>query len=317
MNPRKKLAGIDKINMLSIIIVSWNVRDRLKENLTALFKSEGDVSFEVFVVDNNSQDKTTEMVKKEFPQVKLIANAENFGFAKANNQAIKQAQGEFILLLNPDMRVFPDTLAKMAKWMRENGQADVAGCHLIDEQGNTIKHVRRFPTIWDQMAIVLKLPHLFPKILNKYLRVDFDYTKSAKVDSVRGGFFMFRLRPSYAKALACEQGYGGQVRRGIELPLLDERYFVWFEEVDFCRQVCKNGREVWYTPAAECIDYVGQSFKQLPRGLAQSYFKESMLKYFRKWQPNWQYWLLKIIWPLGIILVLTGEKFRRKSKVRT
>lgn len=282
---------------LSIIIVSWNVREKLKENLTALFESKGEVNFEVFVVDNNSYDGTAEMVKSEFQQVKLIANTDNLGFAKANNQAIKQSQGEFILLLNPDMRVFPDTLYKMIKWMQENKQASVAGCHLVDEQGNTIKHVRRFPTIWDQVAIVLKLPHLFPRILNKYLRVDFDYAKQAKVDSVRGGFFMIRCVA--------------------EAPLLDERYFVWFEEVDFCRQVYKNGGEVWYAPAAECVDYVGQSFKQLPRGKAQNYFRDSMLKYFKKWQPSRQYCILKLIWPLGIFLVLLGEKIKYKSKGRT
>lgn len=298
---------------LSIIIVSWNVREKLRENLLALFKSEGDVSFEIFVVDNNSHDGTTEMIKNEFSfnGVKLIANAENLGFAKANNQAIKQARREFILLLNPDMRVLPDTLSNMVKWMRENKQASVAGCHLIDESGNTIKHVRKFPTVWDQLAIVLKLPHIFPNVLDKYLRVDFDYSKDAKVDSVRGGFFM--------------------VRKTFPAPLLDERYFLWFEEVDFCRQVYKKEArlrpakcgtaarqgEVWYTPAAECVDYVGQSFKQLPRGKAQKYFRDSMLKYFKKWHPAWQYQLLKLVWPIGMFITWLGEKTHLKSKANT
>ncbi|MDP3043543.1 MAG: glycosyltransferase family 2 protein [bacterium] len=285
---------------LSIIIVSWNVKEKLRENLLALFKSEGDVSFEIFVVDNNSHDGTAEMVKNEFSfnGVKLIANAENLGFAKANNQAIKQARGEFILLLNPDMRVvLPDTLSNMVKWMRENKQASVAGCRLTDEQGNAIKHVRKFPTIWDQLAIVLKLPHIFSGVLDKYLRVDFNYDKAAKVDSVRGGFFMF-CNTSPAR-------------------LLDERYFLWFEEVDFCRQVKENGGEVWYTPAAECVDYVGQSFKQLPRGKTQKYFRDSMLKYFKKWHPAWQYRLLKAIWPIGMLITRAGEKTHLKSKAKT
>ncbi|MBU4454903.1 glycosyltransferase family 2 protein [Patescibacteria group bacterium] len=293
---------------LSIIIVSWNVKEKLRENLLALFKSEGDVSFEIFVADNNSQDGTAEMVKNEFSfnGVKLIANAENLGFAKANNQAIKQARGEFILLLNPDMRVvLPDTLSNMVKWMRENKQASVAGCRLIDEQGNTIKHVRKFPTVWDQLAIVLKLPHIFPNVLDKYLRVDFDYSKDAKVDSVRGGFFMLRRtspRPS--------------PREG-EGELLDERYFLWFEEVDFCRQVYEKKGEVWHTPAAECVDYVGQSFKQLPRGKTQKYFRDSMLKYFKKWHPAWQYRLLKLVWPIGMLITRLGEKTHLKSKANT
>ncbi len=303
---------------LSIIIVSWNVKEKLRENLKAIFKSARtrNFAFEVFVVDNNSTDNTVEMVKKEFPQVhpvksdnvgakqfngvKLIANKENLGFAKANNQAIKQARGDFILLLNPDMRVMPDTLEKIIKWMRENKQASVAGCHLIDEQGKTIKHIRRFPTVWNQLAIVLKLPHIFPNILNKYLRNNFDYSKPAKVDSIRGGFFMIR-----------------NVGTGHALFLLDEQYFLWFEEVDFCKQVKQAGGEVWYAPDAKCIDYVGQSFKQLSRGKTQKYFRDSMLKYFKKWHPAWEYSVLRMAWPVGMFLAWIGERVKFKSIAKT
>ena len=284
---------------LSIIIVSWNVKDRLRENLKSLWQSEGGLNFEVFVVDNNSADGSVEMVKKEFPQVKLISNQENLGFAKANNQAIRKAQGDFILLLNPDMKVMSDTLSNMINWMRKNKQVRVAGCHLIDERGKTIRQVRQFPTIWDQLAIVLKIPHIFPAVLNKYLRVDFDYSQPAKVDSIRGGFMMINV---------------GAIH---ELPLLDEQYFLWFEEVDFCRRVYKAGREVWYTPAAKCVDYVGQSFEQVPRLKTQRYFRDSQLAYFEKWHSVWQYWLLKLAWPLGLFIAWLGDKLNLKSEAKT
>ncbi len=284
---------------ISIIIVSWNVKDKLRENLKAIFNSKINFKFEVFVVDNSSQDGSTEMVKNEFPKVKLIANSKNLGFAGANNQAIKMAQGEFVLLLNPDMKVFPDTLPSMLSWMKKNQQAGVAGCCLFDRFNDIVKHVRRFPTILNQAAIVLKLPHLFPGILNYYLFTDFDYSRAAKVDSVRGSFFMFR-------------------RKIIEkVGLLDERYFLWFEEVDFCRRVKKAGLEVWYTPTAKCIDYVGQSFKQIPLGKTQKYFRNSMLLYFKKWRPYWQYLVLKIIWPLGIIIAKIGGRINIKSQAET
>lgn len=284
---------------ISIIIVSWKVKDRLKENLAALFASSREISFEVFVVDNDSGDGTAEMVKAEFPEVRLIANDENLGFASANNQAIRQARGEFVLLLNPDMRIRPDTLRNMVDWMRANPQASVAGCHLVRETGETIRQIRRFPTVWDQLAIVLKLPHLLPKILDRYIVADFDYAKPVKVDSIRGGFFMMR-RETLEK-----------------VGLLDERFFLWFEEVDYCRRIKEAGGEVWYTPAAECLDYVGQSFRQVRRSAAQKYFRDSMLKYFRKWQPAWQYWLLKLAWPIGILLALILEKAGVTSRART
>lgn len=300
---------------LSIIIVSWNVREKLKENLKAIFKAsphhslclpdrqdsqgEGSIDFEVFVVDNNSSDGSAEMVKSEFSDVKLITNQENFGFAKANNQAIKKAQGNFILLLNPDMKVFPDTLVNMINWMRENKQASVAGCCLVDEAGNTIKHVRKFPRLSDQFAIALKLPHLFSGVLNDYLRADFDYGQPAKVDSIRGGFFMIK-------------------RETIEkIGLLDERFFLWFEEVDYCKRVKNSGGQVWYTPTVKCVDYIGQSFLQVKRGTTQIYFCDSMLKYFKKWHPSWQRCVLKLVWPVGMLLTYLGDFLKLKTKTRT
>ncbi|MCK5510020.1 glycosyltransferase family 2 protein [Candidatus Parcubacteria bacterium] len=283
---------------LSIIIVSWNVAGKLKGNLKAIYSSDLDKSdFEVFVVDNNSHDNTIDIVKKEFPQVKLIANSENLGFAKANNQAIKQAKGEYILLLNPDTRVKENTFTNLLKWMDENPQARVAGCKLINETGEIIKYVRCFPKIWDQLAIVLKLPHIFPGILNKYLRNDFDYEKSAKVDSIRGGFFLVRNNTPQLK--------------------LDERYFLWFEEVDFCRQIKNAGEEVWYTPVAECVDYVGQSFKQVSIAKKQKYFRDSQLKYFKKWHPAWQCYLLKITWVFGMFVSFVLGKMNFKSRAKT
>jgi GT2 family glycosyltransferase len=284
---------------LSIITVSWKVKDKLRENLTELFKSAVDFEYEVFVVDNDSDDTTVEMVKNEFPQVKLMVNNENLGFAKANNQAIKLSQGEYILLLNPDMRTFPDTLAKMVDWMEKNEQAWVAGCHLVDEKDQTILHVRNFPTLWDQLAVVLKLPHLFPGIINEYLRTDFDYGKEAQVDSIRGGFFMIR-------------------RNAIEkIRLLDERYFIWFEEVDYCRRVKSGGGEVWYTPAAKCVDYVGASFAQIKTIKKQRMFRRSMLQYFRKWHTLPEYLILLIAWAMGIALAVMLDMLKVKNKAQT
>lgn len=276
---------------LSIVIVSYNVREKLQKNLESIYNSLGDFSFEVFVVDNNSIDNSAEMVEEFFPQVHLIKNDKNLGFSVANNMAIKKASGNFILLLNPDMRLFPETLYNSLAFAQQNSQAVVSSCLLVDSNNKTIKHIRRFPKIFDQLAVILKLPHIFPKILKSYLYLDFDYNLSQKVDSVRGSFFMIN-KESYAKL------------SGQEKPLLDERYFVWFEEVDFCRQVYKMGGEVWYNPNTFCLDYVGQSFSLLKRGRAQKYFCDSMLKYFQKWHANWQYQTLKFFWPLGKFLTL-------------
>lgn len=283
---------------LSIIIVSWNVREKLKDNLRSIFANKF-VDFEVIVVDNNSHDKTPEMVKKFYPQVKLNANKENLGFAKACNQGVRQASGQYLLLLNPDMKVFDDTFSNMISWMNHHEKAWVAGCKLIDENSKIITNVRRFPTIFDQLAIIFKIPHLLDGVLNKYLRLDFDYSKSSPVDSIRGGFFL--MRSNTIKKIGP----------------LDERYFLWFEEVDYCKRVKSAGGEVWYSNAAECIDLVGQSFKQLNRVQAQKYFRESMLRYFKKWHSPLSYWILKLAWPIGLGLTWIGEKLNFKNKAET
>lgn len=280
---------------LSIIIVSWKVKDILKKNLENIYKSEGDFKYEVFVVDNDSQDGTGEMIEKNFSEVNFIANSSNLGFSKANNQAIKKSKGRYVLLLNPDMKVFPNTFQKMIVWMDSHPEAGIAGCRLLDKEGGIVKHVRRFPSFFDQAAIILKFPHLFPWVLNKYLFSNFDYSKEAKVDSIRGSFFMIRRK--------LIEEIGG----------LDERYFVWFEEVDYCRQTKEVGWKIYYTPSAECVDLVGQSFSQLKRGSAQKYFRDSMLKYFRKWHPAWQSWILRAIWPFGILIVRIVDFFKIKE----
>ncbi len=284
---------------LSIVIVSWNVSQKLRDNLKALYKSQGDFNFEIFVVDNASGDDTVEMIKREFSQVKVIANSVNLGFGQANNQSIRRALGDFILLLNPDMKVKPDTLVKMLDWMKNNYQADLASCKLFDEQGAIIKHIRRFPTLADQLAIVLKLPHLFPNILKNYIQEDFDYNQASVVDSVRGGFMMIR------KEIIEKVG------------IFDEQYFLWFEEVDWCLRIKKAGGEVWYAPVAECVDAVGQSFKQVDTMAKQKYFRDSMLKYFKKWHPFWQYLILWCAWWFGLVITIVAEKINIKSRAKT
>jgi hypothetical protein len=283
---------------LSIVIVSYKVKDKLRLNLQTLFANVCDFDFEVFVVDNHSQDGTVEMINNEFPQVKLIDNQQNLGFAAANNQALKTVAGEYVLLLNPDMKVNQDTLKNMIAWL-EQSAAGIAGCKLITEQGSVIKQVRRFPHLLDQLAIVLKLPHLFPKVLDKYILADFDYERAQQVDSIRGGFMM--IKKSVLK----------------QLGLLDQRYFLWFEEVDYCKRAQKAGIEVWYTPAATCTDYIGQSFKQLPTGLTQKYFRNSMLAYFRKWHSFDAYLILAIAWPVGRFMAWLGEKLGWQKKAQS
>jgi hypothetical protein len=274
---------------ISIVIVSWNVKDRLLACLQSVFANIGNLSVEVFVVDNDSKDGTVEMLKGVGAYgntpVHVIANTDNLGFARANNQGLKLAQGKYLLLLNPDMQVLHNTLDGMVKFMDENPGAGIAGCHLMSEADETVSSVRRFPGVLDQAMLILKIPHVFPGVMKNYLMPDFDYNKISEVDSVRGSFFMIR-REVY-------QLLGG----------LDERYFVWFEEVDYCRAAKRAGFKVMYNPGVKAIDHVGQSFIQLKNLDRQKKFIDSMLKYFYKWEARWQYQVLRMLRPIGLLLV--------------
>ena len=294
---------------LSIVIVSWNTREKLKENLSRLFLSQTGFQYEVFVVDNASSDATVEMLKTGFPDVNLIANDRNVGFSAANNQAIRFATGKYILLLNPDMKPLKSTIDNMVHWMNLNHSAAAAGCRLLDEKGRVIPHVRRFPTAWNQLAIILKLPYFFPHIIDKYLGKNFDYDYPAPVDTVRGGFLMIR-KEALKSVLPDDRFDRGEV--------LDERFFVWFEDVDFCRTLRECGKELWYTPVASCVDLVGQSFKQLPRVKAQKLFKNSMMKYFDKWHyGSFGGFLLRLFWPLGMLFTWLFSVVGFESKDNT
>lgn len=176
-------------------------------------------------------------------------------------------------------------MQKALSWAKNNQQAVVSGFRLVNEQGETIKHVRRFPNLFDQLMVILKVPHFLPFVLNSYLFSNFNYDRESRVDSVRGAFFLINKK------------VWTEISRQ-ELPLFDERYFIWFEEVDFCKQVYSNGGEVWYSPAATCLDYVGASFGQIKINTKQKYFQESMLKYFKKWHSNWQVTVLNSAWSL-------------------
>lgn len=283
----------------SIIIVSWNVKEALRINLQSILQSNQQATVEIIVIDNASKDGTVEMIQSEFPSVQIIANQTNVGFAKASNQGLKKAVGDYLILLNPDMKIFPETLGNIKQWLDKNPEADVTGIQLVDEQEKIVQHVRHFPTFFDQAVIILKLPHLFPRLLDSYLLRDFNYSGASQVDSIRGAFFVIR-KSSLEK-------YG----------LLDERYFLWFEEVDYCRAVKQHGGQVWYTPEAVAIDYVGQSFSQLPRSTKQSYFRNSMLAYFKKWESPWQAQLLSIAWIFSDMIVWLGDIVQLKSRTKT
>lgn len=251
---------------ISIVIVSWNVRELLKKCLASIFKYGKGLSLEIIVIDNASSDNTTEMIKKEFPQVALIANRENMGFASANNQGVLKTNGDFILVLNPDTEILEDGLQKMLEFMEKNYQIGIAGCKHLNPDWTIQPSVRRFPTFWALFFIFTKIAKVFPSIpsVYDYLARGFNYKIAQPVDQVAGSFLFIR-------------------RKTIdEIGLFDENFFLWFEEVDLCKRAKDAGWQVWYTPEGEIIHHGGQSFTQQLTLKKQKQFFKSAWYYFQK-----------------------------------
>jgi hypothetical protein len=271
---------------LAVVIVSWNVKDAVLDNLRSVFDSSPVPDLDVVLVDNASLDGTVEAVRRAHPQVKIMKNQENLGFAKGCNQGIQAANARHVLLLNPDMRVEPNTLAKTVDYLDLCPEVGVLGAKLINSHGEPMHHLRRFPTIQDQLTNLLKLPHLFPELMHRYHGRDLDLEAEQSVDSVRGAYFAIN-RSALNK-----------------VGILDERFFLWFEEVDYCKRVKRAGLDVRYVPTIVAQDLVGRSFAK--RGLLwkQKVFIKSLIEYFKKWHPGWQVWLLYAIQPpvLGLAL---------------
>ena len=250
--------------------------------------------FEIIVVDNASSDGTVEMVSSfakatdDKAKIRVIANDKNLGFAAANNQGIKEAKGEYILLLNPDTEFIENSLEKIIAKMQSDEKIGVLGCKLLNSDKTIQPSVRRFPTVWSQLVILFKLHKIFPFLLNSYLAKDFDHPPAPSL--VKEGESTFSPPPVPRRGLGggseVDQVMGAFfcVRKSLfdKIGLLDEGYFIWFEEVDFCRRAKQAGYKVVYWPGTSVVHHAGQSFAQQMTLKKQLWFFKSAWRYFRK-----------------------------------
>lgn len=260
---------------ISIITVNTNDGAFILQQIKSVQEGVRDLSFEQIVSDNGSTDGSVAAIKEQFPHVKIVENGKNVGFGAANNRAYELSQGRYILFLNPDMVVFPGMLSQWVDWMDIYPYVAISGCKLVDKQGRVNQDAlpRRFPRLLEQLSILLKLNHLFPRLLQGYLMQDMDTEKEQKVDSVRGSCMM--VRRTFIEELG--------------LPF-DPRYFIWFEDVDLCKEASKRGYCVMYVPGVSCMDHVGKTFQRQAVFIKQCWFTKSMLQYFKKWTP-WYTWM--------------------------
>lgn len=232
---------------LSIIIVNYNVKEFLQNLLHSIEKASLNISHEIIIVDNASDDGSVELIRDKFPSVKLIANTENLGFGKANNQALEIAKGKYLLLINPDAIVSEDTFDKMIRFFEDNPEAGLAGCKILNPDGTLQLACRRsFPGPWTSFCKVTGLSNLFPKskLFARYNLTYLDEDQTYEVDAISGSFMMMK-KETYDKV-------GG----------FDEEFFMYGEDLDLCYRIQQEGFKVYYVHTTQIIHYKGESTKR-------------------------------------------------------
>jgi|CXWK01.1.fsa_nt_gi N-acetylglucosaminyl-diphospho-decaprenol L-rhamnosyltransferase len=292
--------------MLSVIIVNWNVRDLLRECLRSIEAGKGGLSLEIIVVDSASSDDSVAMVRSEFPSVHLIACTENVGFPRGNNLGLQEARGDYLLLLNPDTVIVDDALAVLVSYLQANPDVGVVGPQLLNLDGSVQSSRRRFPTAATGFFESTWLEGLAPGILRRYYALDLPDAATADVDWLTGACIMVP-RSTY-------EAVGG----------MDEGYFMYSEELDWCRRIKESGRRVVYYPAAQVIHHVGKSSEQAVTARHIN-FNQAKLRYFRKYHGRFMVAVLRVFllagyaWQIALESVkgLLGSKpILRRQRVR-
>lgn len=264
---------------ISVIVVNWNTREYLAECLASMVADggvvltgeesatvqPGQVSAEVIVVDNASDDGSVAMIAAQFPQVRLLANDRNLGFAAANNQAIAQARGRVLFLLNPDAYIRPGALQALVRFLKRRPQAAAVGPNVLNPDGTWQAAVFRFPTLWDLFCEAVFLSVLFPRS-RLFARKEI------------GGFKRNRVRE-----VDWIQGCALAVRREVwdAVGPFDEGYWMYVEELDWCRRASQQGYRLYFTPTAQVVHYGKRATAKARASVLPLGFR-SHFRYFRK-----------------------------------
>ena len=307
---RLRAPGKEVVTDLGIVIVNYNTRELLRDCLASVYQSWGEFSFQVCVVDNASVDSSVEMVEREFPQVRVIASAENRGYAYANNLGLAALGFEgtsaatagitpsFALLLNPDTVLTPKALTHMLEYMAAHPQAGVAGPRLILPSGELDKACRRsFPSPQVSFYRLSGLSRLFPRhrSFGAYNLTYLDENVEAEVDAVVGAFMMVR-----AEAIR-------------DVGLLDDIFFMYGEDLDWCYRIKQAGWQVLYNPTCTVLHYKKASSRHSRKALREFYRAMILFydKHYARSTPFVMHWVVIGGVYASAGLALLSDSFRR------
>jgi N-acetylglucosaminyl-diphospho-decaprenol L-rhamnosyltransferase len=285
---------------LSILIVSWNTKALTLKCVESIFAHAPDASYEVVIVDNASEDGSAAALRERFgqsPNLQIIESPDNLGFARGNNLAFAHSTGELVFLLNPDTEIREDALRKLMEYMEAHPQVGIVGPRLLNADGSLQPSVRRFPRLWSSLLVFSGLHRLFRPY--RYLMDDFDYAKEREVEQVMGAALLTR-------------------RSIIEnLGFLDEKFWLWYEEVDFCKRVQSAGYQIRYYPGASVVHLGAQSFSQLQVYARKRTVAKSLKYYFRKNGSFWDVLMIELAMPVVLFAAWLVDLSQKMSSFRS
>jgi GT2 family glycosyltransferase len=264
---------------LSITIVNYNTKDLLRQCIKSIYENTKDVTFEIIVVDNASNDGSVEMLKKEFPNVKIIANKENLFFTRAHNQALRISNGRYLMILNSDTIILDSTFDKLVKFMDDNPQCGVCGPKLLNPDMSLQRSSDRLPTFLYALFEVLLLNTIWKNNPVKKHRIyaEWDRNTTKEVDSVGGSCMVVR------KEVVERVG------------LLDQNFLAYWEEIDWCKRILEAGYKIYYVTEAQIVHYDSASWNRLGKEKKERIFFNSMLYYYKKHFGMLHYLILWLI----------------------
>lgn len=280
---------------ISIVIVTWNSKEFIRSCLESCLRSSEGLSREIIVVDNSSSDRTAQIVREFFPQVSLIENKTNVGYAKANNQGIAKSTGRYVLLLNPDTEVQGNALGLMLKFMEANPNVGALGPRLLNPDETVQPSCREFPTFSTLIWEFTGLSRLFPKskILGSWKMGYFDFNQPREVDQPMGSCLMLKRE-------TLEQ-----------VGLFDETFAMFFNDVDLCYRVKKAGWKIFFSPEAQVVHHHGASTGKAKRKMIWLSHL-AFYKFFKKHKIGWGNRLLLLLFSIPLFLSALPRMILRK-----
>ena len=291
---------------LGICILTLKSKEKVLACLTSLFKNTHEIDLDVIVVDNHSQDGTVEAIRSQFPNVRLLVNEANLGYSKAVNQGLKALDARYYVLLNPDTIVLDQAFNHLVKFMDENPEVGICSPKVLNRDGSVQYQARRGEARpWHVVSYFLGLPRLFPKDprFSGYLLTHLDNDKVTEVHGVSGSCMMIR------KTVIDQVGY------------LDERYFAYQEDADYCFQARLAGWKIYYVPQAEVIHYGGQGGSSINPYFSSYHWHRSYFLYYQKNlakdYPFWFHPFYYLAMLLKLLIALIGLIFGKEKVVGT